>query len=43
MENLRNTINLRLLSNKKYYLKWASKQIICYTKYVTMLHKYKVT
>ena len=25
MENLRNTINLKLVSNKKNYLKWTSK------------------
>ena len=25
MEKLRNRINAKLVSNKKYYLKWASK------------------
>ena len=32
MKNFRNRINLRLVNNKKYYLKWTSKSIY-------MLHK----
>ena len=29
MENLGNSIDVRLVSNKKDYLKWTSKQAVC--------------
>ena len=36
MEKLRNRINAKLESNKKYYLKWTKKQATCHQKYLTM-------
>ena len=37
MENLRNRIDVRLVSNKKYNLKWTHpNQAMCHTKYLTM-------
>ena len=43
MENLRNRIDVKPGSNKKDYLKWASNQAICQTKYLTLIVKKKVT
>ena len=37
MENLRNRINGKLVSNRKVYLKWASKPRYTHTKYLTMI------
>ena len=38
MENFRNRIDVKLVSNKKDYLKWASKpSYICHTKYLTTI------
>ena len=36
-EKLRNGIEVKLLSNKKYYSKWKSKQLICSTKYLRVI------
>ena len=37
MENLRIRINVKLVSNKKEYLKWTSKPSYVHTKYLTMI------
>ena len=34
IENFRNRIDVKLVSNKKDYLKWTSKPAICHTKYL---------
>ena len=36
MEKLRNRINAKLESNKKYYLKWTKKQATFHQKYLAM-------
>ena len=47
MGNLRNRINVKLVSNKKNYLKWTSKQSYISRKIsdnnLVMIHKNKVT
>ena len=37
MENLRDRIDVRLVSNKKDYLKWTSKPSYMSQKYLTMI------
>ena len=37
MENLRNAIDVRLVNNKKDYLKRTSKPGACHTNYLTMI------
>ena len=37
MENVRNGIDVRLVSNKKDYLKWTSNQAKRYKKYLAMI------
>ena len=37
IENLRNRIDVKLVSNKKGYLKWTSKPIYMSQKYLTMI------
>ena len=38
MENLRNRIAVKLVSNKKDYLKWTSKpSYLCHTRYLTTI------
>ena len=37
MEKLRDRIDVRFASNKKYYLKWLSKPIYMAEKYFTMI------
>ena len=37
MENLRNTIDVKLVNNEKDYLKCTSKPSICRTKYLTLI------
>ena len=47
MENLRNRINVKLISNKKFHLKWASKPSHLSNKIfdndLVAMHKNKVT
>ena len=46
MENLRNTINVKLVSNKKYYLKWDPNQAISHKIFdndLVAIRKNKVT
>ena len=37
MENLRSSIDVKLMCNKKYDLKWTSNQAICHKKCLTMI------
>ena len=37
MDSLKNSIDVRFLSNRKDYLKWTSKPSVCYKEYLTMI------
>ena len=37
MGNLRNRVNVKLVNNKKDYLKCSQRQAVCRTKYMTII------
>ena len=37
MENVKNRIDKRFISNEKDYLKWTQNQATCHKEYVTMI------